>query len=185
MSYCFTSTSGTGSDKHVIVTDILFDMQDILLTPIGIIHTPYKTIEDVPIQAKAAKGISGTVELDTRYRDGLQDLEGFSHIYLIFSFHLSRGYELRVKPFLDDSLRGLFATRAPRRPNQIGLSIVRLAGIEGCTLHIENPDMVDGTPLLDIKPYIPKFDEREEVKIGWLTGKVDRMDETRSDDRFK
>ncbi len=178
MNYYFTCTLVTGSEKYMI-------MNEIVLSPIGIIHSPYKSIEDVPIQSKAAKGTMGHIELEPQYREGLKDLEGFSHIYLIFNFHLSSGYELRVKPFLDETYRGLFSTRAPRRPNQIGLSIVRLIRIEGYTLFFENPDMVDGTPLLDIKPYIPKFDKSTKVRIGWLTDKIDKMDQLKSDGRFK
>ena len=159
-------------------------MYEIILSPIGIIHSPYKSIEDVPIQSKAAKGIKGRVELKPQYQEGLKDLEGFSHIYLIFNFHLSSGYDLTVKPFLDNTYRGLFSTRAPRRPAQIGLSVVKLIRIEGNILNIEDIDMVDGTPLLDIKPYIPKFDNRTKVRIGWLTDKIDKMDQLKSDGRF-
>jgi tRNA-Thr(GGU) m(6)t(6)A37 methyltransferase TsaA len=151
-------------------------MEKIKYTPIGIIHSPYKSVEDVPYQSTEAKGIQGTVVIEPRYQEGLRDLEGFSHVHLIFCLHLSSGYSLMVKPFLDNTLHGVFATRAPRRPNAIGLSIVRLLSIEGNTLHIEDPDMVDGTPLLDIKPYIPGFDRHNEVKIGWLTGKIDVTD---------
>jgi len=160
-------------------------MQEIIMLPIGIIHSPYKTIEDVPIQSKAAKGIKGRIDLKPQYQEGLKDLNGFSHIHLIFNFHLSSGYDLRVIPFLDESFRGLFSTRAPRRPNQIGMSIVKLLEIDGTAIYFENPDMVDGTPLLDIKPYIPKFDKSTTVSIGWLTDKIDKMNQLKSDGRFK
>lgn len=142
-------------------------MREIRYTPIGIIRSPFKDIEGMPIQPTGARGIAGTVEVKRDYADGLEDLEGFSHIYLIYHFHLSQGYSLKVRPFLDDSMRGVFATRAPRRPNGVGISVVRLVGIEGCVLHIEDLDIVDGTPLLDIKPYVPDFDRREDTRTGW------------------
>ncbi|MGD9037864.1 MAG: tRNA (N6-threonylcarbamoyladenosine(37)-N6)-methyltransferase TrmO, partial [Syntrophobacterales bacterium] len=119
------------------------------------------------------------------YGDGLKDLDGFSHIFLLYHFHLSQGYSLTVKPYLDDSLRGVFATRAPRRPNAIGISVVRLVEIEGCTLHIEDLDIADSTPLLDIKPYVPEFDSREVERIGWLAGKAEKAAEVGADERFK
>jgi len=142
------------------------------LSPIGIIHTPFKSKEDSPIQPKFSKGAKGTVEIKEEYVEGLADLEGFSHIYLIFYFHLSEGYNLKVVPYRDSVERGLFATRAPRRPNQIGLSVVRLISIIGNIIEIADADMLDGTPLLDIKPYVPAFTEPEEVTIGWLEGKI-------------
>ena len=138
----------------------------------------------MPIQPAGAQGVAGTVEVATEYGDGLQDLEGFSYIFLIYHFHLSRGYSLKVKPFLDDTKRGVFSTRAPRRPNGIGISVVRLVGIEGCTLYIEDLDVVDGTPLLDIKPYVPQFDVREAAGIGWLAGKVEKATAMEADERF-
>jgi tRNA-Thr(GGU) m(6)t(6)A37 methyltransferase TsaA len=143
---------------------------DISFTPIGIIHTPYKTRDDdVPIQPSRAKGTKGTITIREDLIDGLADLDGFSHITLVFHFHLSENYELKVIPYLDTVRRGVFATRAPRRPNQIGISVVRLRRIEGNVLHIENVDMLDGTPLLDIKPFVSKFVEPDEsVRNGWL-----------------
>lgn len=116
---------------------------------------------------------------------GLQDLDGFSHIILIYHFHLSKGYSLTVKPFLDDIPRGVFATRAPKRPNSIGMSVVRLVRVEGSTLYIEDVDIVDSTPLLDIKPYVPEFDFRKAERIGWLTGKAKKAAKTGADERFK
>ena len=139
----------------------------------------------MPIQPAGANGIAGTVEIEPRYREGLADLDGFSHIILIYHFHLSEGYSLLVKPFLDENLRGVFSTRAPRRPNPLGLSVVRLIKIEGSTLHIENIDIVDGTPLLDIKPYVPDLDGVRAERIGWLSGKAGRMREAKADERFK
>ena len=160
-------------------------MQEIIYRPIGVIHSPFKETKGMPIQSAGARGVAGTVEVIPECGDGLKDLEGFSHIFLLYHFHLSQGYSLRVKPYLDDSLRGVFATRAPRRPNAIGMSVVRLVGIEGCTLHIEDVDIVDSTPLLDIKPYVPEFDSREVERIGWLAGKAERVAEVGADERFK
>lgn len=159
-------------------------MNEIICPVIGTIRTPYKTSLGVPIRSGATRRVGATVELKPEFEDGLKDLEGFSHIYLIFNLHLSTGYDLHVKPFLDDSPRGLFSTRAPRRPAQIGLSVVRLRGVEGNILHIEDPDMVDGTPLLDIKPFIPDAVPRGRVRIGWLKGRTGRMKRFRSDHRF-
>ena len=138
----------------------------------------------MPIQPTGAAGIRGTIELDPEYAGGLKDLDGFSHIILIYHFHLSTGFSLMVKPFLDDMLRGLFSTRAPRRPNPIGISIVRLVKVEGHTLHIENVDIVDGTPLLDIKPYVPKLDGIKAERTGWLSEKAVKARKAKADDRF-
>lgn len=159
-------------------------MQEIVYKPIGVIHSPFGDVEGMPIQPSGAAGVKGTVELSTDLAPGLKDLEGFSHIMLIYHFHLAMGCSLEVKPFLDDSLRGVFATRAPRRPNAIGLSVVRLTGISGSTLTIEDVDVVDGTPLLDIKPFVPEFDNRDVQRTGWLTKQASRVNEVRADRRF-
>jgi len=160
-------------------------MQEIKYRPIGVIHSPFKETKGMPIQPAGARGVAGTVEVIPECGDGLKDLDGFSHIFLLYDFHLSQGYSLIVKPYLDDSLRGVFATRAPRRPNAIGISVVRLVGIEGCTLHIEDVDIADSTPLLDIKPYVPEFDSAEVERTGWLAGKAERVTATEADERFK
>ena len=139
----------------------------------------------MPIQASGALGIKGTVELFTEYSAGLKDIDGFSHIILVYHFHLSRKYALEVKPFLDEETHGVFAMRAPARPNPIGISVVRLLGIEKNILHIEDVDIVDGTPLLDIKPYVPDFDWRKAERIGWLSDKAQRAGKHKSDTRFK
>jgi tRNA (adenine37-N6)-methyltransferase len=159
-------------------------MQEIKYKPIGVIRSPFTDIEGMPIQPNAAIGIAGTVDFDPELAPGLKDLEGFSHVILIYHFHLSKKYSLEVKPFLDDSPRGVFATRSPARPNSIGLSIVRLTGVSGATLAIEDVDILDGTPLLDIKPFVPAFDSRDASKIGWLQNRVSRSSETKSDRRF-
>jgi tRNA-Thr(GGU) m(6)t(6)A37 methyltransferase TsaA len=160
-------------------------MQEIRFRPIGVIHSPFKETKGMPIQPTGARGVAGTVEVIPEYGDGLKDLEGFSHIFLLYHFHLSQGYSLMVKPYLDDSLRGVFATRAPRRPNAIGISVVRLVGIEGCTLHIEELDIADSTPVLDIKPYVSEFDSREVERTGWLAGRAEKAAEVGADERFK
>jgi tRNA-Thr(GGU) m(6)t(6)A37 methyltransferase TsaA len=158
---------------------------NIALAPIGVIHTPFDNLEGMPIQPAGAAGIRGTVEIFEEYRPGLKDLDGFSHIVLLYFFHRSRGFNLQIVPFMDTQKRGLFATRAPMRPNAIGLSIVQLNKIEDGVLHVQNVDMLDGTPLLDIKPYVPEFDAPAEVRTGWLE-KVRRTVAGRtSDDRFK
>jgi len=160
-------------------------MKQIKYQPIGIIHSPFKEVAGMPIQSAGAKGIKGTIELHPAYAAGLKDLAGFSHIILLYHFHLSQSYSLRVKPFLDEDMHGVFATRAPRRPNPIGLSVVKLLRIEGRTLQVEEVDILDGTPLLDIKPYVPEFDVKRAKKIGWLSKTVDRIYVTKADERFR
>jgi len=157
---------------------------DIVYRPIGVIHSPFKSKEGVPIQPAFAKGVEGYIEVFPEYVEGLKDLEGFSHIILIYHLHLSKGYNLLVKPFLDNVLRGVFATRAPRRPNPIGFSVVRLREIEGSILRILDVDIIDGTPLLDIKPYVPEFDCHSDAKAGWLEKRVHEAGRTLSDGRF-
>ncbi len=159
-------------------------MNLITFRPIGIISTPFTVPEGTPIQPKAAEGIAGTVKLFPEFSEGLQDLSGFSHIFLIYHCHLCQGFSLWVKPFLDDEKRGVFATRAPARPNPIGLSLVRLDGIEADTLHIRDVDMLDGTPLLDIKPFVPEFDTRDQTRIGWLTENLEKLKTMKDDGRF-
>ncbi len=151
--------------------------------PIGIVHSPFVEAEGTPIQPSRADGAQGSVEVFPEYEAGLEDLEGFSHIILLCHLHRSKGYSLKVIPFLDTVPRGLFATRAPRRPNPIGLSVVRLAGIIGNVLSVEGIDMLDGTPLLDIKPYIGEFDCRTDPRFGWL--EVARERRRVADGRFK
>ncbi len=155
--------------------------------PIGVIRSPFTTLEDMPIQPTGARGVEGTVELKDEFAEGLEDLEGFSHIYLLYHFHKSRGFSLTVIPFLDKTPRGLFATRAPKRPNPIGLSVVRLEKIEGGTLHIADVDVLDGTPLLDLKPYVPTFDAANagKVRSGWIDKSEKSAAGIRSDGRFK
>ena len=150
---------------------------------IGIIHSPFKETVGMPIQAVAAQGIQGTIELDPAYREGLKDIEGFSHLILLYHLHLASPAKLTVIPFLDDQPHGIFATRAPRRPNPIGLSIVRLVKVNDNLLDIQDVDIADGTPLIDIKPYVPAFDERTDVRIGWFTKNIAHVHDVRADDR--
>lgn len=149
-------------------------MEEITLRPVGVIRSPFRSTEDAPIQPAFAGGAQGTVEVFDEFAGGLEGLDGFSHVILIYHFHLSRGFSLRVRPYLDEKVRGVFATRAPRRPNPVGLSVVRLAGVDGGTLRVVDIDVVDGTPLLDIKPHVPEFDSSGPGRVGWLEGKVDR-----------
>jgi len=139
---------------------------EIVLRPIGVIHSPFTEKGRTPIQASRSQAV-GLVDVDPEFADGLKDIEGFSHIYLLYAFHQSNGYNLRVKPFLDDREHGLFATRYPRRPNPLGISIVRLVSRRENALTVEGIDVLDGTPLLDIKPYVPDFDHRADVRVGW------------------
>ena len=139
----------------------------------------------MPIQPTGAPGIKGTIEVFPEFREGLRDIEGFSHIILIYHFHRVNGSKLLVTPFLDTQLRGVFSTRAPTRPNPIGMSIVRLRERKQNILYIENLDILDGTPLLDIKPYVPEFDHRPEVRTGWLERARGKVRQGKSDDRFK
>jgi len=152
------------------------------LKPIGIIHTPYKKDWEAPHQAYKSEEV-GEIEVFKEYEEGLKDIEGFSHLIILYVFHKSvkrsvkkehylNSFGLLVKPYLDDTSRGLFATRSPNRPNPIGLTIVELLERKGNVLKVKGVDMLDGTPLLDIKPYVPKFDRKDNVKIGWLEGKV-------------
>lgn len=158
---------------------------DVVFKPIGVIHTPFTDLQGMPIQPSGGAGVKGVVEVYEEYATGLKDLDGFSHIILLYLLHKSDGFKLHVIPFMDDKPRGLFATRAPRRPNPIGLSVVRLDRIEDGQVHILDVDMLDGTPLLDIKPYVPEFDSPPELKLGWLEEASRNVARHRSDERFR
>ncbi|MBU1163682.1 MAG: tRNA (N6-threonylcarbamoyladenosine(37)-N6)-methyltransferase TrmO [Proteobacteria bacterium] len=157
---------------------------EITYQPIGIIHSPFKTIKGMPIQPSGAESIKGKVEIYQEFIEGLKDLDGFSHIILIYHFHKVAESKLTVIPFLDSKPHGVFSTRAPLRPNHIGLSIVKLLKIENNSLHIENVDILDGTPLLDIKPYVPEFDSCKVTSVGWLEKAKEQVKNHKSDDRF-
>lgn len=137
-----------------------------VMQPIGIIHSPFNKKQETPIQPVRSQS-AGSVEVYAEYVAGLQDLDGFSHIILVYAFHQSEGYSLLIKPFLDDQEHGLFATRYPYRPNPIGISIVQLESLNNNILKVMGIDVLDGTPLLDIKPYVPDFDVRTGVHTGW------------------
>ena len=154
------------------------------LQPIGTIHSPFTTPQGMPIQPPGAAGVAGTVELFPAYQAGLADLDGFSHIILLYYFHRSTGFDLQVVPFMDSETRGLFATRAPKRPNPLGLSIVQLDKIVNGVLHIRDVDILDGTPLLDIKPYVPAFDSLPEAQSGWLKEAQQLVRTQKADGRF-
>jgi tRNA-Thr(GGU) m(6)t(6)A37 methyltransferase TsaA len=140
---------------------------EFVMRTIGVIHSPFTEKNQTPIQVVRSQAM-GQVEVYPEFADGLKDIEHLSHIHLLYIFHQSSGYNLHVKPFLDDNEHGIFATRYPYRPNPIGMSTVRLLSRKDNILTIEGVDVLDGTPLLDIKPYIPDFDIRiEDVRIGW------------------
>jgi len=155
------------------------------LEPIGIIHTPYKQRKGMPIQPAGADGAKGIVEVFEKFKAGLKDVDGFSHIILIYEFHHSQGFELEVIPFMDTKSHGVFATRAPKRPNSIGISTVKVKRVEDCNIYVENVDILNGTPLLDIKPYVPEFDIYKDVCAGWLEKETNNVGSQRADDRFK
>ncbi|MGA2137663.1 MAG: tRNA (N6-threonylcarbamoyladenosine(37)-N6)-methyltransferase TrmO [Verrucomicrobiia bacterium] len=153
------------------------------LTPIGIIHSPHQQATGTPIQASLAVGVEGTVEVFPEYAPGLRDLDGFERIWLVYWFDRAAPAQLVVTPYLDPTPRGLFATRAPARPNPIGLSPVRLLGITGHCLRVADLDVLDNTPLLDIKPYVPRFDRFDVTRCGWLDSAP--AGDGLADDRFE
>ncbi len=159
--------------------------KSVTLPIIGIISTPHETIQDMPIQPSGAGNIEGAAIVFSKYLDGLKDLDGFSHIILLYHLHKVNDYKLAVTPFMDDHEHGVFATRSPIRPAPIGISIVRLMKIENATLFFEGADMLDGTPLIDIKPFMRQFDNRPHAISGWLDAQEeDLVMRTRSDSRF-
>src|SRR5262245_57272989 len=157
--------------------------RSISFVPIGRIRTPFTSTAGMPIQSVVARDVPGRIELDPAYEPGLADLDGFSHLILVYHLHLATP-RLVVTPFLDDVPRGIFATRSPARPNALGISTVRLAGIAGAAIDVLDVDMVDGTPLLVIKLSVPAFDDRPDARIGWFEAVLDRLDGATADDRF-
>lgn len=157
------------------------------LESIGTIRTEFKEIEGMPIQPAGAKGIEGKLEIKDKFADGLKDLDGFSHIHIIYLLHKVEGYMLEVKPFMDNNTHGVFATRSPKRPNRIGMSVVKVKKVKGNTVYVENIDVLDETPLLDIKPYVPQLyeDTIDELRIGWFEKNHQKAKSQKSDDRFK
>jgi len=161
-------------------------MNSLNLTMIGEINTPWTTIENMPIQPHGAEGVAGTIKIYDEFVEGLTDIEGFSHLILLYKLHKVTDYELSVIPFMDKQHRGIFATRSPKRPNAIGISTVELIRREGNLLYISGVDMLNGTPLFDIKPFYEKFDNRFNTRQGWLENKdEEQIMTTRSDKRFK
>jgi len=160
-------------------------MKHISLKTLGIIYSEFIKVEGTPIQPTASKDSEGKIVIFDEFVEGLKDIEGFSHIILLYYFNqLIRKHSLTVKPFLDDEVHGVFATRAPNRPNPIGLSIVRLTAVDGNTLYVSDIDIINKTPLLDIKPYIPEFDHRDKCKTGWLNSNIDGLNDAKDDGRF-
>ncbi len=159
-------------------------MDEIKYRPIGVVRSRFKEPCGVPIQSAVARGIDGTVEVFPEFVEGLKDIDGFSHIILLCGFHLTKGFSLTVKPFVDNKQHGVFATRAPSRPNPIGLSVVRLLSVKDSMLYISDVDIVDGTPILDIKPYIADFDVRNPEKMGWFDARAHKIENMKDDGRF-
>jgi tRNA-Thr(GGU) m(6)t(6)A37 methyltransferase TsaA len=157
--------------------------------PIGTLRSPHAEVAGMPIQPTGARGVPGHIEIAPEYAAGLRDLEGFSHVIVLYHLHRISGYELSVRPFLDTDDHGVFATRSPKRPNAIGLSVLELAGVEwnetGGVVRLLNVDVLDGTPVLDIKPYVPAFDSWQAERIGWFAGKADGAETCKADERFR
>jgi tRNA (adenine37-N6)-methyltransferase len=166
--------------------DLRHKLRPISVEPIGIIRSPFKKAEGAPIQSVSAKHARGVIEILPNFVRGLDGLTEFSHLILIYRFHKARkSKSLLVKPYLDGSKdHGVFSTRSPARPSLLGISIVRQLGISGGKIRVADVDVIDGTPLLDIKPYVPQFDSRETEKIGWYAGKLRKLSHTVADDRF-
>lgn len=152
------------------------------LESIGMIHTPFKEAKGTPIQPSKGKGAKGWIDVAPAYADGLKDLEGFDRIWLLFWCHKAGPAKMHVKPYMDTRVRGLFSTRAPSRPNAIGMSCVKLVSVSGTRLDIEDVDILDGTPLLDIKPYVKKFDHWQVDRCGWTDNPPN--ENTNADNRF-
>lgn len=156
----------------------------ITMNPIGTIFSPHKDLKNMPIQPKGAKGVEGYALIEEAFLEGLIDLDGFSHVYLIYHFHKAIRVEKKVVPFMDTIERGIYSTRSPLRPNHIGLSIVELVGIEKNKVLFKGIDVLDRTPLLDIKPYIANFDSVEQSRSGWMQGSLEDVKNKRSDNRY-
>jgi tRNA-Thr(GGU) m(6)t(6)A37 methyltransferase TsaA len=165
---------GRGSVGTRVKREGQVTMEEIVYKPIGIIHTPFKDTKGMPNQPTAGKNVEGMIEIQPEYIEGLDDIEGFSQLILIYHFHFSVGYTLKVKPFMHDRFRGVFATRSPRRPNPIGISVVRLVKVKDGRIYVKDLDIADGTPLLDIKPYIPD-DSQKVARIGWLSERANQV----------
>jgi tRNA (adenine37-N6)-methyltransferase len=152
--------------------------------PIGRVRSPFAELGGMPLQSVAAGEVRGQIEIYPEFAAGLKDLEGFSHLHIVAHLHRGVPGGLAVVPFLDDTVRGVFATRSPRHPNPIGLSVVRLLSVSEATLQIAGVDLLDLTPVLDIKPYVPEFDAVDAERTGWLQDVADRVHSVKSDGRF-
>ncbi len=157
---------------------------NIAYTPIGYFKTPFTNIKGMPIQPVGGNSIEGMIDVLPEYREGLKDLEGFSHVYVLYHLHEIVGFDLMVKPFLDTARHGIFATRSPKRPNPIGLSVMRLMGVTDSSVMLECIDVLDQTPVIDIKPYVADFDRCNADRFGWFEGKSGNAVHHRSDERF-
>lgn len=159
-------------------------IKNIVYQPIGIIHSPFKEVAGMPIQPCGAKKAGGSIELLTEYEKGLKDIKGFSHIIILYHFHKITHWVPEVIPFMDNKLHGIFATRSPARPNAIGISILPLLRREGGLLYVEELDILDQTPVLDLKPFFGPYDNRLQVRSGWLDAVVKTPENVMADDRF-
>jgi tRNA-Thr(GGU) m(6)t(6)A37 methyltransferase TsaA len=159
-------------------------MDEIRYQPIGVARTRYKSLEGMPLQPSAVRDERGLIHIHYEYAAGLKDLDGFSHIHVIAHMHQGKPGNLVGIPFLDDKPRGVFSTRSPRHPNPIGLSTVRLINVEETVLFVAGLDLLDRTPILDLKPYVPEFDQQDADRIGWLAQRAQNVHSTRADDRF-
>ena len=174
-------TAFTGTPRLASVSEDLYSYE-----PIGVIRTPFESATGMPIQPVGDAGSEGTIEIAESYTDELEDLDGFSHCILLYHFHASSvDGSLKIEPFLDEERRGVFATRAPQRPNPIGLSVVQIVSVTAPAVTVSGIDVIDGTPLLDIKPFVPAFDVPADVETGWLDASRDTVRSTRADDRFR
>lgn len=158
--------------------------EDICYRPIGKLHSPYKSPKGTPIQPFSAEGVKRRVEIFPDYRAGLEDLGGFSHVILIYYFHMAGESDLEIKPYMDDECHGVFATRSPARPNPVGISTVKLNKIEKGVLYLEDVDVIDGTPVLDVKPSVVEFNQPDEADRGWLEENVHKLEESKDNGRF-
>lgn len=167
------------------IAEIIYNINmKIIFESIGVIHSPFAELENMPIQPSGSLDVEGTIEIYPKFSQGLQDLDGFSHMYAIYYFHKVKNWKPIVTPFLDDQERGLFSTRAPKRPNPIGISLMEIIGIDNNIIKVQNIDILDDTPLLDIKPYVPQFEPAENIRIGWLSDKIRNVENKKSDKRF-
>ena len=158
--------------------------QAITYRPVGVVRSPFTRLEGMPLQSVAAGDARASIEIRPDLAPGLRDLDGFSHVHVITHLHHGAPGGLELVPFLDDTVRGIFATRSPRHPNPIGLTVVRLIRVDGSTLEISGADLLDGTPVLDVKPYVPTFDSVAAERSGWLEKAAERVHEVKSDRRF-